>query len=164
MSLSTIGYRYLGVVPYRAAFELQRSLVEYRLAARKQIENDGTWEQDVLLLLQHPPVYTTGIRRFALRNTVKEDSNHEEERLRLTRLGADYVQTRRGGQITFHGPGQLVGYPLLDLNSRKLGVRNYVCYLEKTLIASCAHYGLAADASKETGVWIGNDKIAAIGK
>ncbi|KAI8058220.1 hypothetical protein BDF22DRAFT_664518 [Syncephalis plumigaleata] len=163
MTLPVIGYRYLGVVPYRTALALQRAIVDYRLASRKQNDSNGVWDQDVLLLLQHSPVYTTGIRRFALRNTAEQDSDVEAERARLTTLGADYFQTRRGGQITFHGPGQLVGYPLVDINNYKFGVRQYVCALEKALIATCSHYGLNADASKETGVWIDNDKIAAIG-
>ncbi|RKP27213.1 hypothetical protein SYNPS1DRAFT_13033 [Syncephalis pseudoplumigaleata] len=163
MAPPSIGYRYLGTVSYRQALALQRALVEYRLAARRSTRqgSERVWDHNVLLLLQHPPVYTTGIRRFAQRNPTKEDSDAEAERQRLEQLGAQY--TRRGGQITFHGPGQLVGYPLLDITEYKLGVRHYVCALEKALIAACHRYGLKADADKETGVWIGNHKIAAIG-
>ncbi|RKP06005.1 hypothetical protein THASP1DRAFT_32167 [Thamnocephalis sphaerospora] len=162
MTLS-IAYRYLGVVPYRTALRLQETLVEHRLQARRENAQHTHWEQDVVLLLQHPPTYTTGTRRFALRTTLPADADATAERARLATLGAEYVETRRGGQITFHGPGQLVGYPLLDLRAHQLGVRDYVCRLERTIINACAHYQLSANTTDDTGVWIGDKKIAALG-
>lgn len=77
---------------------------------------------------------------------------------------ADFVEAMRGGQTTFHGPGQLVAYPIIDLRTHKLTPRTYVCLLEKSLIATCAKYDIKAMTTKHTGVWTSpDDKIAAIG-
>lgn len=131
-----------------------------------------------LLLCQHPPVYTTGIRHKPYPTALLD-------RLRL--LGADVHRTSRGGLITFHGPGQLVCYPVLNLSSFKKvrtdsdlklvgwsrslltpdlvsqSVRWYVCELEKTVISVCSRLGVDASTSPHTGVWIGDKKICAIG-
>jgi len=72
-------------------------------------------------------------------------------------------QTHRGGLITFHGPGQLVLYPIVDLRRYQLGVRTYVDALQGALVDTCAYYGIHAHLNRDVGVWIGNDKIAAIG-
>jgi lipoate-protein ligase B len=108
---------------------------------------------NIILLQEFKPVYTTG-RRSKLDVKLKE---------RLEKLGAQYQTTMRGGQITFHGPGQLVGYPIIDLKKFSLGVREYVCLLEKTLIETCDYFGVKTNTTTDTGIWVGNSKIAAIG-
>jgi lipoate-protein ligase B len=81
----------------------------------------------------------------------------------LKNLGADFVKTNRGGLITFHGPGQLVAYPIINLKNFKQGVRWYVCNIEKTVIDLCKKYDITAATTSDTGVWIGDRKICAIG-
>ncbi|KAI8358093.1 putative Lipoate-protein ligase [Mortierella sp. GBAus27b] len=119
-------------------------------------KEDGA--QDLILLVEHSPTYANGRRNRGERAVSKEEA------ARLERQGAIYVETLRGGEITFHGPGQLVAYPILDLKPAKLSVRCYVSSLEKAIIATCAEWGIKAMTTKNTGVWINDDKkIAAIG-
>lgn len=110
--------------------------------------------KNMLILTEHSPVYTIGIRN-------KDYSMAERDRLRA--LGAQFYQTNRGGLITFHGPGQLVVYPILNLKQFNAGIRWYVCHLEKTIIDLCAKFGLKGETSPDTGVWIQDRKICAIG-
>jgi lipoyl(octanoyl) transferase len=108
---------------------------------------------DALLLLEHPPVYTTGRR----------DVSHNL-RLPADRLGAPLVETDRGGDITFHGPGQLIAYPIIDLREARLGVMEYVRSLEEVVIRTVRDYGIEGELEcGRTGVWVGDRKIAAIG-
>lgn len=86
-----------------------------------------------------------------------------EDEKKLRKLGAEFHKTNRGGLITFHGPGQLVSYPIINLKNFNQGIRWYVETMEKTIIDLCAKYGLKAETTKDTGVWIGNKKICAIG-
>ncbi|KAF9190618.1 hypothetical protein BGZ51_008365 [Haplosporangium sp. Z 767] len=117
---------------------------------------DGS--QDIILLVEHTPTFTNGRRNRGAR------SISDQEEARLKNLGATYVESLRGGEITFHGPGQLVAYPILDLKPIKLSVRCYVSYLEKAIIATCAQWGVKAITTENTGVWINDQKkIAAIG-
>lgn len=111
-------------------------------------------QPNVLILTEHDPVYTVGIR-------TKSYGPDEEQRLK--RLGADFFRTNRGGLITFHGPGQLVAYPVLNLKNFQPSVRWYVCHIEKTVLDLCRRYGLKAGTTEDTGVWIGENKICAIG-
>ncbi|XP_001653907.2 putative lipoyltransferase 2, mitochondrial [Aedes aegypti] len=111
-------------------------------------------QSNVLILTEHDPVYTVGIRT--------KSYGPEEER-RLKALGAEFFRTNRGGLITFHGPGQLVAYPVLNLKNFQPSVRWYVCHIEKTVIDLCRRYGLKAATTEDTGVWIGDRKICAIG-
>ncbi|XP_059486063.1 putative lipoyltransferase 2, mitochondrial [Neocloeon triangulifer] len=138
-----------GNVRYDKAYKIQKAL------AAKHLTNDP---QNVILLVEHPPVYTIGIRTTSY-------SPEEEERLK--KLGADFHRTNRGGLITFHGPGQLVAYPILNLKTFDLGVRRYVCTIEKAVIQTCRHFGVdnvrTSDEPNETGVWVGNAKVCAIG-
>lgn len=135
---------WLGTVEYAEAWRLQQALARARAASAIP---------DTLLLLEHPPVYTTG-RRDALRNL----------RVPAAALGAPLVQTDRGGDITFHGPGQLVVYPIITLQEAGLGVSAYVRTLEEAAIRTLAAYGLTASREEGlTGVWVGPAKIAAIG-
>ncbi|CAG8655512.1 11871_t:CDS:2 [Acaulospora morrowiae] len=149
ISLPVLPYIYLSQVPYAKALNLQKVLVQRRLD-----KNDSSLP-NLLLLLQHPPTYTTGRR--------DRNKNIEAEEARLKKLGAEYFKTLRGGQTTFHGPGQLVGYPIIDLRDFKLSVRNYVNAIERVIIQTCATYKIAARSTKNVGIWVENEKICAIG-
>ena len=139
--------RELGRIDYGKAFELQQQLV----AQRKQGEIG-----DQLLLLEHPHVVTLG------RNGHKENLLASEEI--LSRAGVSFYPTDRGGDITYHGPGQLVGYPIVDLREWKRDVVGYVRAIEQVIIDTLADYGIAAGRiPKLTGVWVEERKIAAIG-
>ena len=110
----------------------------------------------LLLLLQHPHVYTLGRRGAETDILVSPDTIHE--------LGADVYHTDRGGEATYHGPGQLVGYPILDLRAAGLGPLAYVRALERVIISTLAELGIhATTEDRPTGVWVDDAKIAAIG-
>ncbi|MGH7464322.1 MAG: lipoyl(octanoyl) transferase LipB [Longimicrobiales bacterium] len=137
----------LGVVPYAEALELQSQLVVRRRAAEIP---------DTLLLLEHPHVITLGTS--AHRDNILIDD--EQGRL----LGIDVFDTGRGGDVTYHGPGQLVGYPILDLKPDRCDLHRYVRDLEAMLIRALASFDIAAGRKEGlTGVWVGDEKIAAIG-
>ena len=128
-------------IDYAWAWGLQRELLEERVAGDRE---------DTLLLLGHAPVYTAG------RRSVPEDV--------LAQLDAPLVETDRGGQTTYHGPGQLVGYPIVSLAELGLGPKRYVEAVESALIAALAGYGVSAHREEGlTGVWTDAGKIAAIG-
>ena len=136
--------RWLGRVGYEEAWALQRDLAVRR--ARGEIA-------DTLLLLEHPPVYTTGRRTGGDRLLVPPEA-----------LGAPLLVVDRGGDITFHGPDQLVAYPIIGLGAHPRGVQAYVRSLEETVIRTLAGYGVNAGREDGlTGVWVGAEKIAAIG-
>src|SRR5271169_795126 len=146
---------YLGRVAYGTALELQRTLLEMRKSAR--IEN-------TLLLLEHPPVITLG-RNARLANVLAPAEF-------LAQRGVELFEIDRGGDVTFHGPGQLVAYPIVDLRSfdPKIGAVDYVRHLEEVLIRTCGDFGIGAQRIKGlTGVWTyalrnkPEAKIAAIG-
>jgi len=139
--------REIGRIGYGEAFELQRQLV----AERKQ-----GLIPDQLLLLEHPHVITLG------RNGHREHLLAGEEI--LSRAGIAFHPTDRGGDITYHGPGQLVGYPILDLREWQRDVGLYVRGIEQVIIDTLADFGIAAGRiPKLTGVWVDGRKIAAIG-
>ncbi|KPI93244.1 PREDICTED: putative lipoyltransferase 2, mitochondrial [Papilio xuthus] len=140
----------LGLVSYDTALKIQQALAKRHFNA---LRNGQSINNDTLLLVEHKPVYTVGIR----------DETPEEEILRLRGLGAEFRKTNRGGLITFHGPGQLVVYPIFNLKNYKTSVKWYVKSLEETVIQLCEELGLEASRSPYTGVWIGDNKIAAIG-
>jgi lipoyl(octanoyl) transferase len=136
-----------GTVPYDEAVALQERLVAARGAG--QIP-------DVLLLLDHPPVITLG-RRSPAEHLVADAET-------LRQKGVEVRETARGGDVTYHGPGQLVGYPILDLNGRGRDVHQYLRDLEEALIRALAHWELkGAREPGLTGVWVGGEKVAAIG-
>jgi len=112
---------------------------------------------DTLLLLEHAPVYTLG------RSAQPENVRWSEAELQ--KAGITRVSTTRGGDVTYHGPGQLVGYPIIHLSQRGMGVLDYVTAIEETLIRALADLGLpdAGRDARNRGVWVGNDKIGAIG-
>jgi len=138
----------LGLVPYADGLELQRRLVEERKADRIA---------DTLLLLQHPHVITVGVKKDGREHILASPD-------RLSSLGVEVFETGRGGDVTYHGPGQLVGYPIFDLNPDRRDVHRYVRDIEEVMIRVCAGYGLIAGRVKGfSGAWIGDEKIGAIG-
>ena len=141
--------RRLGRVPYADALALQRELVEERRQGRIG---------DVLLLVEHPHVLTLGVRGDGGRSHILATPDV------LRARGVDVHETGRGGDITYHGPGQVVGYPIVDLKPDRCDVHRYVRDLEEVLIRVAADYGLAGErVAGLTGVWIGGEKVAAIG-
>ena len=141
--------RRLGIVSYAEALSLQRALVERRKAG-----DIG----DVLLLLEHHPVITLGVKGDGGRSHITAPAS------RLAREGVEVHEAGRGGDITYHGPGQSVGYPILDLRPDRCDVHRYVRDLEDVMIRVCADYGInAGRIAGLTGAWIGSDKIGAIG-
>jgi lipoyl(octanoyl) transferase len=144
-----LGWCYLGRVEYRVANRLQER-VRQELGDRLSGEH--------LLLLEHPHVYTLG-RRAAAADILASGPW-------LRAQGIEVAECDRGGQVTYHGPGQLVGYPVLDLSPDRRDVRRYVADLQRVLIDTLADFGVAARPASEPsliGVWVGETKIASIG-
>ncbi|KAI9357850.1 hypothetical protein BD770DRAFT_388495 [Pilaira anomala] len=157
LNQNPIGYLSLpGLVKYDKALQLQSALVARRHHITQGLLTTTTAPADIICFLEHTPTFTAG-RRIRGKTEIEEEA-------RLRKLGADYFETMRGGQITFHGPGQLIAYPILDIRDYQLNVRCYVSRLEKTIIDCCGKYGIKANTTENTGVWVGeNDKIAALG-
>ena len=133
----------LGVKPYKEVWDLQKELVEKR--QNGQIN-------DTLILVEHEPVYTLG---------KNADENHI---LQHSPQDVKTYHVERGGDVTFHGPGQLVGYPILDLHNYKKSISWYMRSLEQLIIDTLAEYGITAERKVGlTGVWVGDEKIAALG-
>jgi lipoyl(octanoyl) transferase len=147
--MRVIEVRRLGLVPYADGLELQKRLVEER-------KHDSIPDQ--LLLLEHPPVITLGVK-------VRGDRSHVlATPAALESAGVELFESGRGGDVTFHGPGQLVGYPVLDLRPDRCDVHRYVRDLERVMIDAAAEFGVAAGrVAGLTGAWVGQDKLAAIG-
>ena len=136
----------LGMIDYEAGLKLQN-----RLAQERMEEKTG----DVLLLLQHPPVITMG-KSGKVQNVLAPQALQDKN--------IKVIFTDRGGDVTYHGPGQLVIYPILNLRLHGLSVPGYVWKLEETTIRLLARYGIeAARVEKMRGVWVGKEKIAALG-
>ena len=152
-----IAIRDLGCMPYREALDLQ-ILLQTQL---KEAKLSGSTGQEALLLVEHPHVYTLG-RHGKRDNRLVSPS-------RLASIGAELVDVGRGGDITYHGPGQLVAYPILDLERHALGIKAYVDMLEESVIRTIAEFGIKGQRVEgATGVWIDKDKpeerkICAIG-
>jgi lipoyl(octanoyl) transferase len=139
--------RRLGTVPYREAWAIQRRLVAERSAHRIP---------DTLLLLAHPPVITLG-KGGSPAHLLGSSRD-------LARRGVEFVETDRGGDITFHGPGQIVGYAIVDLTARDRDLHRYLRDVEEVLLRALADCGIAAGrAPGLTGVWVADAKNAAIG-
>ena len=134
---------------YADALSLQRSLVEERRAGAIP---------DLLLLVEHPPVLTLGVRGDGGRSHILATPETLDER------GIGVFETGRGGDVTYHGPGQIVGYPILDLKPDRCDVHRYVRDLEEVIIRTARDYGIETGRIQGlTGVWAGNAKLAAIG-
>lgn len=141
--------RRLGVIGYEEGLALQRQLVEERRAGRVP---------DLLLLLQHPSVITLGVKGDGGRANIVATNE------RLASLGITIHETGRGGDVTYHGPGQIVGYPIVDLRPDRCDVHRYVRDVEDVMIRVCADYGVTAGRIKGlTGAWVEAEKIGAIG-
>ncbi len=139
---------YLGVIPYESALKLQRRLAQAR--------GEGSIP-DVVLLLQHPPVLTIG--RF------RGEEDIVVPREVLAQQGIAVCHTNRGGSITYHGPGQLVGYPILDLKELGMGVREYVAQLEEVIIRLLLGMGIRGHrvAGFPGSIWVDGEKVCSIG-
>jgi lipoyl(octanoyl) transferase len=136
-------------MPYAEALALQRALVADRQAGRID---------DLLLLVEHPPVLTLGVRGDGGRAHILATGDE------LAARGVEVFEAGRGGDITYHGPGQIVGYPIIDLKPDRQDVHRYVRDLEEVLIRTAASFGIEAERVKGlTGVWVANEKLAAIG-
>jgi lipoyl(octanoyl) transferase len=143
-SITTLDW---GRTRYEVALAAQNDLVARRIAG-----DIG----DTLVFTEHEPVYTVGLRSGAEHNLVWEAEH-------LAREGIEVVKTNRGGDITYHGPGQIVGYPIIDLSSRK-DLHEYLRLLEQVMINTVGSLGLVASRREgKTGIWIGTRKVAAIG-
>ena len=141
--------RRLGRIGYEDALRLQAELVAERKSGRIA---------DQLLLLEHPPVITLGAK-------TRNDLSHVlQTKEALADMGVGLFETGRGGDVTYHGPGQLVGYPIFDLKPDRCDVHQYVRDLEEALIRAVAGFGVTAGRVKGlTGIWVGDEKLAAIG-
>jgi len=137
----------LGRIGYREAYYLQEELLQQRVNGKIK---------DTLLLLEHPPTITIG-KSGKLENVL---ASHEQ----LAKKGISILFVDRGGDVTYHGPGQLVGYPIIDLRGRGRDLRQYVRDIEEVIIRTLSDFGIRACRDKShPGVWVGNEEIAAIG-
>lgn len=137
-----------GLLDYGEALRLQHRLV----AVRKT----GALAADLLILLEHPPVFTLGRRGGRENLIVPADF--------LANAGIQVIQAERGGNITYHGPGQLVAYLIRDLEAAKMGVKDFVHFLEEVMIRTAAEWGVAAERNPvNRGIWVGNSKMGSIG-
>jgi lipoyl(octanoyl) transferase len=145
----TIEVQRLGVISYAEGLERQKTLVEQRKAGAIS---------DQLLLLQHPPVITLGVKSRSDRSHIVAAADT------LAAEGVEVFETGRGGDVTYHGPGQLVGYPIIDLKPDRCDVHRYVRDLEEVMIRVAASFGIEAGRiAGLTGAWVGDEKLAAIG-
>ncbi len=144
-----IEVRRVGRIPYSDALKLQRELVDARREGHIG---------DVLLLVEHPHVLTLGVRGDGGRAHILASADA------LAARGVEVHEAGRGGDVTYHGPGQIVGYPILDLKPDRCDVHRYVRDLEEVLIRVARDYGIdAGRVPGLTGVWVGDEKLAAIG-
>ena len=138
----------LGAMPYAEALELQRNVARDRIS--------GAIREDVLLLVEHPPVVTLG-RSSKEKNLISSPQF-------LASKGVELFEVERGGDVTFHGPGQLVGYPVIDLKRHKQDLHWFLRQVEEALIRTLSRYGIPGERSTGyTGVWTQSRKIASIG-
>lgn len=146
----------LGKASYKPVWDLQKQ-AQSSLISQKRGEKSGSDKiNDLLFFVEHPHVYTLG---------KSGNSAHLLKGLaELSAMDAEYIEIDRGGDITYHGPGQIVGYPILDLDRYFTDIHKYLRYLEDVIILTCADYGIEAGQIKGlTGVWVGDEKICAMG-
>lgn len=164
--MQKVVFQDLGLISYAKAWEYQeerlKELVDRKLSNRKLPAEDQLPQTHYLLFCEHPPVYTLG-KSGSLDHLLLNEQELEEQ-------GFEFFKINRGGDITYHGPGQIVGYPIFDLDGFFTDVHKYVRYLEEAIIRTIAHYGLKGIREEGyTGVWLaGNEqqpkrKICAIG-
>ncbi|TNE70257.1 lipoyl(octanoyl) transferase LipB [bacterium] len=150
----------LGKIDYQACWDLQKQIqakiMQEKRAFQKGLMQNEDRLPDVLLFVEHPHVYTLG--------KSGSESNLLANEAFLKQIEATYVPIDRGGDITYHGPGQLVGYPILDLDRYFTDLHKYLRYLEEIMIQVCADYGFDAGRKESlTGTWVGEEKICAMG-
>lgn len=149
----------LGRMPYRPAWELQKSIQQLLIDQKKEGREGKTPAKqvnDVLLFVEHPHVYTLG--------KSGNEGNLLKGLAELAQIDAEFIQSNRGGDITYHGPGQIVGYPILDLDNHFTDIHKYLRSLEEVIIRTCAEYSIEAGRIEGlTGVWVGREKICAMG-
>ncbi len=155
----TIELYNLGLNSYQPIWELQHK-VQQRIVSEKKLERDGEFDgerkNDVLLFVEHPHVYTLG-KSGALENLLRSQ-------LELQDWDAEFVKIDRGGDITYHGPGQIVGYPILDLDRHFTDIHRYLRSLEEVIIRAVDDFGVKAERLEGlTGVWVTGQKICAMG-
>jgi lipoyl(octanoyl) transferase len=144
-----IALKYFLVSPYSSVLRYQESLFDKAVEAK----NEGQEVQQTLILCQHHPVYTLG-KSGSIENLLVDPEE----------VGAEFVRINRGGDITFHGPGQLVAYPIVDLDKLGIGVALYVENLEDVIIKTLADFGVIAERMEGApGVWVNGAKIGAVG-
>jgi len=159
-------FRDLGLMPYQQAWDYQETLlneiISQKLGTHKQPINHKQITNNYLLFVEHPHVFTIG-------KSGSED-NMLANLIQLQAKNAEFIHTNRGGDITYHGPGQIVGYPILNLDYFAKGIRDYIEKLEEAIILSLKHYGLEGHRlDGATGVWLDptvsgkTRKICAIG-
>ncbi len=138
----------LGLMDYKEAWKLQSDIVAARI--------NGIIDTDIILFLEHPTVFTLG-RRGGLEHLLVSEEF-------LKTAGIPIVHVERGGDITFHGPGQMVAYPIVDLKARSFGVVDFVEILEDIMLATVRTWGIAAERNPANrGIWVGNNKMGSIG-
>lgn len=165
--MQSVIFKDLGLIDYKTAWDYQEKLLQQNVAVKTMLRNDPflTTEIDTqhyFLLCEHQPVYTLG-KSGDMKNILMSEDELETANI-------EFFKTNRGGDITFHGPQQIVGYPILDLEKIYTDIGKYLRSLEEIIIKTLAEYGIIAGRSKgETGVWINPDikgeerKICAIG-
>lgn len=160
--MKTVELYDLGHADYQPVWDLQSAiqqrLVDEKLKRRKEqkLYTSGDESNDVLLFVEHPHVYTLG--------KSGDKANMLKGMAELANIDAQFIEIDRGGDITYHGPGQIVGYPILDLDRHFTDIHKYLRYLEEVIIKTCADYDIEAGRIEGlTGVWVGNQKICAMG-
>lgn len=144
-----------GTIPYTRAANLQDTIVKQFLTHKANPRSAAPSPQ--IITAEFNPVYTCGRREIGTVSPEQQDFLRDGD-------NAEFFEAMRGGQTTFHGPGQLVAYPIIDLKSHNLTPHSYVCLLEKTVIRTCARYGITATTTEHPGVWTSPDhKICALG-
>lgn len=149
--MAEFNYKDLGLKDYKECWDYQEEILK-KVQTDKLSKNKPT-ALNSFLLVEHPHVYTLGKSGDEHNLLVQGDF--------LKKINATYYKINRGGDITYHGPGQLVGYPIIDLEYFKIGVREYIEKMEDAIIATLAHYGIKGGRKEEaTGVWLDSDKPA----
>jgi len=150
----------LGKAPYKSVWDLQTAIQQRLVDEKQQIEGNESdpkhQSNEVFLFVEHPHVYTLG-KNGKKKHLLKKVGQ-------LSEIEADFVESDRGGDITYHGPGQIVGYPIIDMERHFTDIHKYMRYLEEVIIRTCADYGIQAGRIDGlTGVWIEDRKVCALG-
>lgn len=153
-------YKDLGLIKYKDAWDYQEEIVAKRV--KNKFDNSNTDEADLILFCEHPNVYTLG--------KSGDDTNLLLDYIQMQAKNVEFFKTNRGGDITYHGQGQIVGYPIIDLDRLKIGIKQYIHLLEEAIIITLDELGIKSERLEgATGVWLDTDtkqkqrKICAIG-